>query len=80
MIQPNLPQDTMLHPEDNEVTILNMKPAQNEAEKKEFLIGLLCLGAPAREPHILTAVHTLVSSAMIPLSVLASFLLYLTDY
>ena len=44
-----------------------MSTARNRAEKTEFLIGLLCLGATERDLHIWSAVHTLALLALVSL-------------
>ncbi len=43
-----------------------MKVAQNLATKQEILINLLCLGTSGKYTHIWAAVHTLVSSSVVP--------------
>ena len=57
----------ILHPENKETISLDMSTACNRAEKTEFLIGLLCLGATEGDLHIWSAVHTLALLALVPL-------------
>ncbi len=67
VVRPTLPQDMLLHPENEQVTILDMKTARTKATKQDFLISLIRLGASPKDPHIWAAVHTLVSSAVVPM-------------
>ena len=59
--------DMFLHPENKQATLLDMQTARSVAAKREFLISLIRLGTSANDPHIWAAVHTLVSSAVVPM-------------
>lgn len=65
--RPALPPDMLLHPENRQAMLLDMQTARSVAAKREFLISLIRLGISARDPHIWAAIHTLVSSAVVPL-------------
>ncbi|KAL8619946.1 hypothetical protein ACOMHN_015228 [Nucella lapillus] len=66
--RPALPLDMLLHPENKEMTLLDMQTARNVANKREFLISLIRLGdSEGDPPQIWAAVHTLVSSAVVPM-------------
>ncbi len=57
----------IIHPKNKEATLLDMETARMVAAKREFLISLVRLGTSTEDPHIWTAVHTLVSSDVVPL-------------
>lgn len=65
--RPTLPDDMIMHPENKQVSLLDMQTARNAALETEFLISLIRLGEADKRHHIWAAVHTLVSSAAVPL-------------
>jgi hypothetical protein len=67
VVRPTLAADMMLHPENKLSTLLDMQTARSVAVKREFLISLIRLGASVEGPLIWAAVHTLVSSAVVPM-------------
>ena len=56
-----------LHPENKQATLLNMPTARSASAKREFLISLIRCGASAEDSLIWAAVHTLVSSTVVPM-------------
>ena len=67
IVRPALSQDMLLHPETKQATLLDTKTARNVATKREFTISVLRNGSDIENPHIWAAVHTLVSSAVVPM-------------
>jgi len=67
VVRPTLPADMLLHPENKQATLLDMQTARNAAAQQEFFISLIRLGASAEDPPIWAAIHTLVSSAVVPM-------------
>ena len=57
----------LLHPENTQATLLDMQTARSVAANRECIISLIRLGASTEDPSIWAAVHTLVSSAVVPL-------------
>ena len=66
-VRPSLPDDMALYPENRQVEQLDMDGARTLSKKREFAISLLRLGLSPQDPLIWQGVHTLVSSAIVPL-------------
>ena len=67
--QPALQNDMFLVPENSDVSLLDVTAARHKGSEREFLITLLRLGPDSHQHDTPTwaAIHTLVSSAVVPL-------------
>ena len=67
LVRPALSHDMLLHPENKQATLLDMQTARNVAAKRDFVVSCIRIGSSAENPQIWAAVHTLVSSAVVPM-------------
>lgn len=67
VVRPALPPDMLLHPENKQATLLHVATAKGLSGKHEFLISLIRSGVSGGDLLMQAAVHTLVSSAVVPM-------------